>query len=111
MSSRTPSKIVSSRASSGSRADVRQHPDATARRRPSLPWTIPYPHAAVPGSMPRTFTGGSYAGARTFLPQRGELAAGGVAVRARPGLEPFGRSRQLLLVRVRERCLELRELG
>ena len=24
--------------------------------RPSLSWTIPYPHAAVPGSMPRTFT-------------------------------------------------------
>ena len=27
-----------------------------ALRRPSLSWTMPYPHAAVPGSMPRTFT-------------------------------------------------------
>ena len=35
---------------------VRQHPWHVALRRPPLPWTIPYPHAAVPGSMPRTFT-------------------------------------------------------
>ena len=41
-------------------AGVRQHPDTPARRRPSLPWTIPYPHVAVPGSMPRTFTYGRY---------------------------------------------------
>src|SRR5687768_1807855 len=72
MRARTPSKIVSSRASSGSRAAVRQHPDAPARRRPPLPWTIPYPHAAVPGSMPRTFTKRSYAGARMF-PSPGTL--------------------------------------
>ena len=31
-------------------------PARPARRRPPLSWTIPYPHAAVPGSMPRTFT-------------------------------------------------------
>ena len=56
MSCCTPAKIAISLASSRSRADVRQWPDSTARRRPALPWTIPYPHAAVPGSMPRTFT-------------------------------------------------------
>ena len=28
-----------------------------ARTRPPFSWTMPYPHAAVPGSMPRTFTG------------------------------------------------------
>ena len=38
------------------RADVRHHPWHVALRRPSLSWTIPYPQAAVPGSMPRTFT-------------------------------------------------------
>ena len=43
-------------ASGRSRGPVRQHPKASALRRPSLSWTIPYPHAAVPGSMPRTFT-------------------------------------------------------
>ena len=56
ISSATPSKIVSSRSSTRSRAGVRQHPWQVALRRPSLSWTIPYPHAAVPGSMPRTFT-------------------------------------------------------
>jgi hypothetical protein len=55
ISSWTPMKIVSSRVHR-SRGDVRHHPWQVALRRPSLPWTIPYPHAAVPGSMPRTFT-------------------------------------------------------
>src|SRR5262249_11777622 len=56
ISSDTPSKIVSRRRSTRSRADVRHHPWHVALRRPSLSWTIPYPHAAVPGSIPRTFT-------------------------------------------------------
>ena len=62
----TPSKIVLRRASGRSRGDVRQHPPARRLRRPPLSWTIPYPHAAVPGSMPRTFTGRGYGAARTF---------------------------------------------
>src|SRR6187200_1937951 len=105
MSARTPSKIVSSRASSGSRADVRQHPDATAWRRPSLPWTSPYPHAAVPGSMPRTFTYGSYAGVRTFLRSGSDQVASIpgllLAVLSRPGAQirarslDFGRAQRL----------------
>src|SRR5204863_440076 len=37
-------------------ADVRHHPWSMALRRPPLSWTMPNPHAAVPGSMPRTFT-------------------------------------------------------
>ena len=38
------------------REDVRHTPNSRARRRPSFSWTIPYPQAAVPGSIPRTFT-------------------------------------------------------
>ena len=56
ISSWTPVKIVSSRASSRARGDVRHQPWHVALRRPSLSWTIPYPQAAVPGSIPRTFT-------------------------------------------------------
>ena len=57
ISSWTPVKMVRRRASGG--APLRTF--ATTRgtwpwRRPPLSWTIPYPHAAVPGSMPRTFT-------------------------------------------------------
>src|SRR5438270_12698373 len=36
-----------------------------ALRRPPLSWTIPYPHAAVPGSMPTTFTARGYGRRRT----------------------------------------------
>ena len=37
-------------------AGVCHHPWSSALIRPPLSWTIPYPQAAVPGSMPRTFT-------------------------------------------------------
>src|SRR5258708_35929488 len=67
ISSPTPSKIVSTRSSTRSRAFVRHHPWHSSLRRPSLSWTIPYPHAAVPGSMPRTFTPQGYGPLRTFL--------------------------------------------
>src|SRR5256885_3696347 len=62
----TPSKIVFSRSSGRSPARVLHHPWSMALRRPSLSWTIPYPHAAVPGSMPMTFTRSGYAGGRTY---------------------------------------------
>src|ERR1700758_1296873 len=55
ISSSTPAKIVCSRASTRSEASVRHQPWHVALRRPSLSWTIPYPQAAVPGSMPNTF--------------------------------------------------------
>ena len=41
---------------SGSPARVCHHPWSMALRRPPLSWTMPYPHEAVPGSMPMTFT-------------------------------------------------------
>ena len=56
MSVPTPSKIRLSRSSGRSLAPDVQHPWARALIRPPRSWTIPYPHAAVPGSMPRTFT-------------------------------------------------------
>jgi quercetin dioxygenase-like cupin family protein len=43
--------------------------------RPSLSWTIPYPHAAVPGSMPRTLTRGWYAASRTTAVATGRRGA------------------------------------
>ena len=49
MATCTPSKIASSLASGRSRADVRQQPKSPTRRAPAASWTIPYPHAAVPG--------------------------------------------------------------
>src|SRR5213596_1197502 len=67
MSPATPSKIVLSRSSGRSSARVCHHPCSMARRRPSLSWTIPYPHAAVPGSIPRTLTAKGYGGCRTVL--------------------------------------------
>src|SRR3954452_7025343 len=59
------------RSSGRSRAGVCHQPNSTALRRPPLPWTIPNPHAAVPGSIPRTFTSKGYGPARTVL-RRGE---------------------------------------
>ena len=38
------------------RAEVRHPPWSSALRRFPFPWTIPYPQAAVPGSMPMTLT-------------------------------------------------------
>src|SRR5262245_23706724 len=114
MSSRTPTKIVRSRVSSGSRADVRQQPDSPARRRPSLSWTIPYPHAAVPGSMPRTFTYGSYAGVRTFLyarKRRGRATEVLRAVLGRPGVQPVARRPHRRVAHRLGGVLELLDLG
>src|SRR5262245_711562 len=36
---------------------------------------MPYPHAAVPASMPRTFTGRGSARDRTLLPRKSRLAS------------------------------------
>ena len=86
MSALTPSKIILSRSSGRSRAPDVQHPWARALIRPSLSWTIPYPHAAVPGSMPRTFTARGYgalgrllisqAGSAERIPARSSPARG-----------------------------------
>ena len=57
MSSATSSWIRLSRAAAASRGEVSHQPYSTALRRPPSPVaTMPKPHAAVPGSMPRTFT-------------------------------------------------------
>jgi len=69
MSSAIASWICFKRSSGRSLAEVCHHPNSTALRRPPLAWTIPYPHAAVPGSIPRTFTHRGYARERTFLPR------------------------------------------
>ncbi len=68
MSSAIASWICFKRSSGRSLAGVCHQPNSTALRRPPLAWTIPYPHAAVPGSIPRTFTHRGYARERTFLP-------------------------------------------
>src|SRR5256885_2993330 len=65
MSVATASWIVFKRTTVSSPAGVDQQPCATSLRRPSLSWTIPYPQAAVPGSMPTTFTTESYGPGRT----------------------------------------------
>src|SRR4026209_1496417 len=70
MSARTPSKIVSSRASSGSRADARPHPPAPARRAP--------PRRAPPARSP--------AGIRTPPPGGGRRFLGRSRTRAQPSL-------------------------
>src|SRR4051812_13395377 len=76
MSSATPSKIVRSRSSGRSPAGVFHQSNSTALSRFPLPWTIAYPHAAVPGSIPRTFTSRSYEGGRTFPAPRYLAAVG-----------------------------------
>src|SRR5262249_1876660 len=60
MSASTASWIVFKRRTVSCPAGVDQQPCATSLRRPPLSWTIPYPQAAVPGSMPTTFTRESY---------------------------------------------------
>src|SRR3954452_621562 len=65
MSAATASWIVFKRRTVSCPAGVDQHPCATSLRRPPLSWTTPYPQAAVPGSMPTTFTKGSYGPGRT----------------------------------------------
>ena len=65
MSSATASWIVFKRRTTSCPAGVDQQPCATSLRRPPLSWTIPYPQAAVPGSMPTTFTAESYGPGRT----------------------------------------------
>src|SRR3954464_12676912 len=70
MSSPIASWIRFKRSSGRSRAGVCHQPNSTALRRPPSAWTIPNPHAAVPGSIPRTFTHRGYAQERTFLPAR-----------------------------------------
>src|SRR5262245_46239068 len=68
MSSAIASWICFKRSSGRSLAGVCHQPNSTASRRLPLAWMIPYPHAAVPGSIPRTFTHRGYARERTFLP-------------------------------------------
>src|SRR5438552_18791840 len=65
MSAATASWIVFKRSTVSCPAGVDQQPCATSLRRPPLSWTTPYPQAAVPGSMPTTFTKGSYGPGRT----------------------------------------------
>jgi hypothetical protein len=65
MSPATASWIVFKRRTVSWPAGVDQQPCATSLRRPPLSWTIPYPQAAVPGSMPTTFTAESYGPDRT----------------------------------------------
>src|SRR6266516_4815558 len=65
MRAATASWIVFKRTTVSSPAGVDQQPCATSLRRPPLSWTTPYPQAAVPGSMPTTFTSESYGPGRT----------------------------------------------
>src|SRR5690348_2122092 len=65
VSAATASWIVFKRRTVSCPAGVDQHPCATSLRRPPLSWTTPYPQAAVPGSMPTTFTKGRYGPGRT----------------------------------------------
>src|SRR6476620_1494244 len=65
MSAATASWIVFKRRTVFCSAGVDQQPCATSLRRPPLSWTTPYPQAAVPGSMPTTFTTESYGPDRT----------------------------------------------
>src|SRR5438270_9235200 len=66
MSAATASWIVFKRMTVSWPAGVDQQPWATSLRRPPLSWTTPYPQAAVPGSMPTTFTSDSYGPDRTI---------------------------------------------
>src|SRR5438477_2305052 len=66
MSTATASWIVFKRRTESCPAGVDQQPCATSLRRPPLSWTTPYPQAAVPGSMPTTFTSESYGPDRTI---------------------------------------------
>src|SRR5579862_6779744 len=59
--------MVFKRASGRSVGRVCHQPWSMPLRRPSLSWTIPYPQAAVPGSMPNTFTEPGYGRLRMFL--------------------------------------------
>src|SRR5262249_49098671 len=52
-------KRKSSRFGRSSAAGGRKTPQPSSRRRPSSKRTTPYPVAVVPGSKPRTFTGGT----------------------------------------------------
>ena len=65
-------------------AGVDQQPCATSLRRPPLSWTTPYPQAAVPGSMPTTFTRESYGPDRTN-PVQAATRCGTLADSARSG--------------------------
>src|SRR3954447_22065633 len=65
MSAATASWIVFKRRTVSCPAGVDQQPCATSLRRPPLSWTTPYPQAAVPGSIPTTFTTESYGPDRT----------------------------------------------
>src|SRR2546430_13332775 len=65
MSAATASWIVFKRRTVSCPAGVDQQPCATCLRRPPLSWTTPYPQAAVPGSIPTTFTTESYGPDRT----------------------------------------------
>src|SRR2546430_15652328 len=65
MSAATASWIVFKRRTVSCPAGVDQPPCAPALRRPPLSWTTPYPQAAVPGSIPTTFTTESYGPDRT----------------------------------------------
>src|SRR3990172_12815630 len=115
-SSWTPLKIVSNRAAGRSRADVCHWPWAIARRtvpplRPSPVWTIPYPHAAVPGSMPRTFTYRRYWGPRTSTlrdPPGSRRSA--LAVLGRPGAQSLAGGAHVLRGQRLRRLLELLSL-
>src|SRR5256886_16228299 len=91
MSAATASWIVFKRMTVSSPAGVDQQPWATSLRRPPLSWTTPYPQAAVPGSMPTTFTSESYGPDRTIPVQaltgcRTALAQARVRVQAVRGL-------------------------
>src|SRR5690348_3938861 len=65
MRAATASWIVFKRRTVSWPAGVDQQPCATSLRWPPLSRTIPYPQAAVPGSMPTTFTGRGYGPRRT----------------------------------------------
>src|SRR6185503_11764198 len=95
MSAATASWIVFKRRTVSCPAGVDQQPCATSLRRPPLSWTTPYPQAAVPGSMPTTFTTESYGPDRTN-PMRaltgcvGSTQRAGERTLAQPSDTPLG---------------------